>query len=157
MHGCIAAVLDYVVEEPVEGKIASLQGRLDLALVEGTKHIMELAPHCEGSVRIGFKLESGVKLRDLIHRPSPNSERAQMTASSPIDWRTSMTPNDPERTWSIVRVRHGCSRAKPMSIERFEPHRAWPLMRQFAVLGHRTDAHSTWSLNDLPGRDGLMC
>ena len=32
-----------------------------------------------------------------------------------------MTPNDPERTWSIVRVRHGCSRAKPMSIERFEP------------------------------------
>ena len=24
-------------------------------------------------------------------------------------------------------------------------------MRQFAVLGHRTDAHSTWSLNDLPG------
>ena len=24
-------------------------------------------------------------------------------------------------------------------------------MRRFAVLGHRTDAHSTWSLNDLPG------
>ena len=76
----IAAVLDYVVEEPVEGKIASLQGRLDLALVEGTKHIMELAPHCEGSVRIGFKLESGVKLRDLIPPALAQLERAQMTA-----------------------------------------------------------------------------
>lgn len=37
-----AAVLDYVVPEQAEGKIASMQGSLDVGLVEGAKHIMEL-------------------------------------------------------------------------------------------------------------------
>jgi phosphopantothenoylcysteine decarboxylase/phosphopantothenate--cysteine ligase len=54
-----AAVLDYVIPNPVEGKIASLQGQLDIQLQEGAKHIMELKEMCKGSTRIGFKLESG--------------------------------------------------------------------------------------------------
>ena len=36
-----AAVLDYVIPEPVEGKIASLQD-LNVQLKEGAKHISEL-------------------------------------------------------------------------------------------------------------------
>ena len=37
-----AAVLDYVVENAAEGKLASQQGTLTLPLVESPKHIMEL-------------------------------------------------------------------------------------------------------------------
>ena len=42
-----AAVLDYVIPDPVEGKIASLQGDLEIELKEGSKHIMELKSVCE--------------------------------------------------------------------------------------------------------------
>lgn len=76
-----AAVLDYVIEEKVEGKIASLQGGLDINLVEGVKHIMELKDLCNGAVRIGFKLESGIKQRDLVHRAVAQIEKAGMTAT----------------------------------------------------------------------------
>ncbi len=76
-----AAVLDYVVPEQAEGKIASMQGSLDVGLVEGAKHIMELKELCEGSVRIGFKLESGIKQRDLVHRAVAQIEKAGMTAT----------------------------------------------------------------------------
>ena len=44
-----AAVLDYVIPEPVEGKIASLQGDLNVQLKEGAKHISELKEMCEWS------------------------------------------------------------------------------------------------------------
>ena len=56
-----AAVLDYVVQSPAEGKLASQQGSLNLSLVESQKHIMELKKACASAVRIGFKLESGIK------------------------------------------------------------------------------------------------
>ena len=75
-----AAVLDYIVEAPAEGKLASQQGTLNLALVESPKHIMELQKACEDAVRIGFKLESGVKQADLIHRAFAQIQKAGMTA-----------------------------------------------------------------------------
>lgn len=75
-----AAVLDYVVETPAEGKLASQQGTLNLPLIESSKHIMELKEACKNAVRIGFKLESGVKQTDLIHRAVAQIEKAGMTA-----------------------------------------------------------------------------
>lgn len=76
-----AAVLDYVIPEPVEGKIASLQGQLDIQLQEGSKHIMELKEMCKGSTRIGFKLESGIKQKDLVHRAVAQIETSGMNAT----------------------------------------------------------------------------
>jgi len=76
-----AAVLDYVIPEPVEGKIASLQGDLNVQLKEGAKHISELKEMCEGAVRIGFKLESGIKQKDLVHRAHAQIQTAGMTAT----------------------------------------------------------------------------
>jgi len=75
-----AAVLDYVVENPAEGKLASQQGTLTLPLIESSKHIMELKEACRGAVRIGFKLESGIKQTDLIHRAYAQIQKAGMTA-----------------------------------------------------------------------------
>ena len=75
-----AAVLDYVVETPANGKLASQQGPLDITLVEGDKHILELKSKTAGSTRIGFKLESGIKQRDLIHRAVAQIEHSGMTA-----------------------------------------------------------------------------
>ena len=75
-----AAVLDYVVESPAEGKLASQQGTLTLPLVESAKHIMELKDACSTAVRIGFKLESGVKQNDLIHRAFAQIQKAGMSA-----------------------------------------------------------------------------
>ena len=75
-----AAVLDYVVENPAEGKLASQQGPLSVPLVESPKHIMELKDACSQAVRIGFKLESGIKQTDLIHRAVAQVQRAGMTA-----------------------------------------------------------------------------
>ena len=75
-----AAVLDYVVETPAEGKIASQQGGLSVELVESDKHIMALKGPCKNSIRIGFKLESGIKQKDLIYRATAQIEKAGMTA-----------------------------------------------------------------------------
>jgi phosphopantothenoylcysteine decarboxylase/phosphopantothenate--cysteine ligase len=76
-----AAVLDYIVSESVEGKIASLQGQLNIGLIEGSKHIMELKDLCVGATRIGFKLESGIKQKDLVHRAVAQIETSGMTAT----------------------------------------------------------------------------
>ena len=75
-----AAVLDYIVESPAEGKLASQQGPLQVNLVEGKKHIQELKEKVRGSTRIGFKLETGIKQRDLIHRAVAQIEHSEMTA-----------------------------------------------------------------------------
>jgi phosphopantothenoylcysteine synthetase/decarboxylase len=76
-----AAVLDYVVSEQIEGKIASLQGGLNIDLIEGAKHILELKELCEGAVRIGFKLESGIKQKDLVHRAYAQNQKSGITAT----------------------------------------------------------------------------
>ena len=50
-------------------------------MIEGTKHISELKELCKGKIRIGFKLESGVKQRDLVHRALAQIEKSEMTAT----------------------------------------------------------------------------
>ena len=75
-----AAVLDYVVENSAEGKLASQQGPLDVKLIESPKHILELNKKCQGSVRIGFKLETGIKQKELVRRALAQIEYANMTA-----------------------------------------------------------------------------
>ena len=75
-----AAVLDYLVSEPAQGKIASQQGSLNVELIEGKKHIEALRDACKDAVRIGFKLESGIKQKDLIYRATAQIEKAGMTA-----------------------------------------------------------------------------
>ena len=75
-----AAVLDYVVENSAEGKLASQQGPLDVKLIESPKHILELTNKCQGSVRIGFKLETGIKQKELVRRALAQIEYANMTA-----------------------------------------------------------------------------
>ena len=75
-----AAVLDYIVANPAKGKVASQQGSLQVELIEGAKHIQLLKELCSGSVRIGFKLESGIKQNDLIYRAVAQIENSGMTA-----------------------------------------------------------------------------
>lgn len=75
-----AAVLDYVVENSAEGKLASQQGPLEVKLIESPKHILELTKKCHGSVRIGFKLETGIKQKELVRRALAQIEYANMTA-----------------------------------------------------------------------------
>ncbi len=75
-----AAVLDYIVANPAKGKVASQQGTLQVDLVEGAKHIQLLKELCSDSVRIGFKLESGIKQNDLIYRAVAQIENSGMTA-----------------------------------------------------------------------------
>ena len=75
-----AAVLDYVVNNPAKGKLASQQGALNIELVESPKHILELKEKCVGAVRIGFKLESGVKQKELVRRAVAQLEHSGMTA-----------------------------------------------------------------------------
>ncbi len=75
-----AAVLDYVVDSPAEGKLASQQGPLEVKLVESSKHILELKDKCQDSVRIGFKLETGIKQKELVRRAVAQLEYAGMTA-----------------------------------------------------------------------------
>ncbi|DAC53226.1 MAG TPA: bifunctional phosphopantothenoylcysteine decarboxylase/phosphopantothenate--cysteine ligase CoaBC [Candidatus Poseidoniaceae archaeon] len=75
-----AAVLDYVVDSPAEGKLASQQGPLQITLVESEKHILELKDKCQNAVRIGFKLETGIKQKELVRRAVAQLEYAEMTA-----------------------------------------------------------------------------
>lgn len=75
-----AAVLDYLVANPAKGKLASQQGSLNIELIEGEKHIEALRDACKDAVRIGFKLESGIKQKDLIYRATAQIEKAGMTA-----------------------------------------------------------------------------
>lgn len=75
-----AAVLDYLVNSPAEGKLASQQGPLNVELQEGKKHIKELSEKCRDACRIGFKFESGIKRADLVHRAVAQIENSNMTA-----------------------------------------------------------------------------
>ena len=61
-----AAVLDYVVAEPVSEKVASGAEQWGLGLVRSTKHLDALTPLCGDSCRSAFKLESGVSDDRLI-------------------------------------------------------------------------------------------
>ena len=76
----VAAVLDYLITDPAEGKVASGSDGLQIDLAPGPKHIDALREACEGAVRIGFKLETGIKQKELVRRAVAQVERAGMTA-----------------------------------------------------------------------------
>ena len=63
-----AAVLDYIIPEPVEGKIASLQGDLNIQMKEGAKHISELKDLCEG-----YQNRFQIRKWNQAERPSSQS------------------------------------------------------------------------------------
>ena len=73
-------MLDYVVDDPAQGKLASQQGPLKVSLIESPKHILEPKRKCRGAVRIGFKLETGIKQKELVRREPVQLEYAEMTA-----------------------------------------------------------------------------
>lgn len=75
-----AAVLDYLVPNAAEGKLASGSEGLRIDLVPGPKHIDVLREACPNAVRIGFKLESGIPQRELVQRAHAQVKRAGMTA-----------------------------------------------------------------------------
>ncbi len=75
-----AAVLDYVVKDSADGKLASQQGPLEVNLIESPKHILELKDKCKNAVRIGFKLETGIKQKELVRRAVAQLEHSEMTA-----------------------------------------------------------------------------
>ena len=62
-----AAVLDYYTEAE-RGKKASGADSWELSLKPGPKHIRELAAFVDGAIRIGFKLETGIKVSELHER-----------------------------------------------------------------------------------------
>ncbi len=76
----VAAVLDYLITDPAEGKVASGSDGLQIDLAPGPKHIDALREACKGAVRIGFKLETGIKQKELVRRAVAQVERAGMTA-----------------------------------------------------------------------------
>ena len=61
-----AAVLDYVCEERHIGKLTSGLEGISFNLVKSEKHLKEIKNEVVGSFRIGFKLESNIKLKNLI-------------------------------------------------------------------------------------------
>ena len=69
-----AAVLDYFAE-PLSEKKPSGDKSWDISLIEGPKHISEIAPFVSGARRIGFKLETGVSVEVLIDRARQQIER----------------------------------------------------------------------------------
>ncbi|GIR07948.1 MAG: hypothetical protein CM15mP18_2770 [Methanobacteriota archaeon] len=87
----VAAVLDYLITDPAEGKVASGSDGLQIDLAPGPKHIDALREACEGAVRIGFKLETGIKQKELVRRAVAQVERAGMTAVIANRLRTSVT------------------------------------------------------------------
>ena len=73
-------MLDYLITDPAEGKVASGSDGLQIDLAPGPKHIDALREACQGAVRIGFKLETGIKQKELVRRAVAQVERAGMTA-----------------------------------------------------------------------------
>ena len=63
-----AAVLDYVSMDTHRGKIPSGNEELEFKLIKSKKHLEEIKKDVEGSFRIGFKLESNIKLKELISK-----------------------------------------------------------------------------------------
>jgi len=75
-----AAVLDYLNPTPQSGKHPSGEDEWSLTLRCGPKHLAELAEATSDAVRIGFKLESGISLKDLLMRAGSFAEHQQLTA-----------------------------------------------------------------------------
>ena len=74
-----AAILDYYTE-PEVGKRPSEQGVWNISLTQGPKHIAELTPITGDSIRIGFKLETGVSEDVLIKKSKAQIKRYDLDA-----------------------------------------------------------------------------
>ena len=61
-----AAVLDYIPSNYHDYKLKSDEQTWLIELNSSKKHINELTPYCDNTIRIGFKLESNVSHDDLI-------------------------------------------------------------------------------------------
>ena len=80
IHAWVHTSQFWIISLRLLQRLASQQGPLQVNLVEGKKHIQELKEKVRGSTRIGFKLETGIKQRDLIHRAVAQIEHSEMTA-----------------------------------------------------------------------------
>ena len=67
-------MLDYFAE-PLSEKKPSGDKSWNISLIEGPKHISEIAPFVSGARQIGFKLETGVSIEVLIDRARQQIER----------------------------------------------------------------------------------
>ncbi len=65
-----AAVLDYIHNEPIIGKIASGSDNITFSLTKYKKHLIELEKIVKKSFRVAFKLESNITLKQLISKSS---------------------------------------------------------------------------------------
>lgn len=73
-----AAVLDYINQDVNYSKIPSGKDNISFSLSKSKKHISELADYCKDSFRIGFKLESGITLKQLITKSSSFVENNEL-------------------------------------------------------------------------------
>ncbi|CAI8230585.1 MAG: Coenzyme A biosynthesis bifunctional protein CoaBC [Methanobacteriota archaeon] len=75
-----AAVLDYVNNDLIDGKFPSGNEEIIFKLNKSSKHLEELKNEVEDSFRIGFKLESNIKLKELITKATSFVERNELNA-----------------------------------------------------------------------------
>ena len=74
-----AAVLDYVPIS-IEGKKSSGEKTWNIQLVESKKHLKELIPYTENTIRIGFKLETDDSEINLIKKSRNILDKYSLTA-----------------------------------------------------------------------------
>tara|TARA_X000000368_G_C23031330_1_gene712720 strand:- start:389 stop:1576 length:1188 start_codon:yes stop_codon:yes gene_type:complete len=75
-----AAVLDYVNKNRINGKFPSGNEEMSFDLIKSSKHLEELKKDVQGSFRIGFKLESNIKLKELVTKATSFVERNELNA-----------------------------------------------------------------------------
>ena len=75
-----AAVLDYVNKNRINGKFPSGNEEMSFNLTKSSKHLEELKNDVQGSFRIGFKLESNIKLKELVTKATSFVERNELNA-----------------------------------------------------------------------------
>jgi phosphopantothenoylcysteine decarboxylase/phosphopantothenate--cysteine ligase len=75
-----AAVLDYINTEKVTGKLPSGEDSISFTLSRSLKHLDELKDQVNGSFRIGFKLESNIRLKELVSKATSFVERNELDA-----------------------------------------------------------------------------
>jgi len=75
-----AAVLDYINNKVIDGKHPSGDEKIIVELTKSKKHLAELDKLVNDSYRIGFKLESQIKLKELVSRASSFVEKNNLNA-----------------------------------------------------------------------------
>ena len=94
-----AAVLDYV-PEVVSGKIPSGDANISISLVPTKKQIPEILSSIEGSVSIGFKLESNIGHSELIEKAKLQMDKYSLDAVIANRLQDLVDPDAP-RCWLV--------------------------------------------------------